>query len=334
MVLFPIKIPQFRKKGEDMPNFERINVVAGVAGFIGIHLAEALLQRGEKVIGVDSLITGSEENVERLHDNPNFTFVRHDVAEPLQINEDIHFIYNFACPASPTDLERLRIPILRVCTLGSYNLLELARARKARYIFASTSEVYGNPLKHPQKEDYHGNVNITGVRAVYDEGKRFGETMLTVYNREYGVETRTVRIFNTYGEYMRADDGRAIPTFIAQALRNEDMTIFGEGSQTRSIQYVSDLIRGVLLLAESDTTLPINIGNPAEVTMVELAAMIKHLSGSKSRIVQAKPLPEDDPLVRRPDISRAKHLLGWEPQVPPEEGLKRTIEWFRTKLVG
>lgn len=313
---------------------QRVNVVTGIAGFIGTHLAEALLQRGEKVIGVDSMITGSHENIERLQGNPLFSFIQHDIAEPLQISEDVDFIYNFACPANPTDMERLRIPILRVCCFGSYNLLELARVKHARYIFASTSEVYGNPLEHPQKEDYHGNVNITGVRAVYDEGKRYGETMLTVFNREYGVETRTVRIFNTYGEYMRPDDGRAIPTFIAQALRNENMTIFGEGSQTRSIQYVSDLVRGVLLLAESDTTLPINIGNPAEVTMVELAAMIKRLAGSKSRIVQARPLPEDDPLVRRPDISRAKHLLGWEPQVPPEEGLKRTIEWFRKKIVG
>lgn len=311
-----------------------VNLVAGVAGFVGTHLAETILQKGGKVIGVDNLITGSRENIERLQNNPDFSFIHHDIADPLHISEDINFVYNFACPASPADFEKLCIPILRACCFGSYNLLELARVKGARYIFASTSEVYGNPLEHPQKEDHHGNVNITGVRAVYDEGKRYGETILCVFNRKYGVETRTVRIFNTYGEYMRLNDGRAIPAFIAQALRNEDITIFGEGSQTRSIQYVSDLIRGILLLAESDTTLPVNIGNPAEVTMIELAAMIKCLAGSKSRIVQSRPLPEDDPLVRRPDISRAKHLLGWEPQVSPEDGLKRTINWFRTKITG
>lgn len=311
---------------------KRVNLVAGIAGLIGTHLAEALLQQGEDVVGVDSMITGSQENVERLRSYSGFSFVCHDIAEPLRIEGDVHVIFNFACPASPTDLERLRVVIMRACSLGSYHLLELARDKQARYVFASTSEVYGNPLEHPQKEGYHGNVNITGVRAVYDEGKRYGETMLTVYNREYGVETRTVRIFNTYGEHMRTNDGRAIPTFIAQAIRNEDMTIFGDGTQTRSIQYVSDLIRGILKLSDSDTTLPVNIGNPAEVTMIELAAMIKRLAGSKSRIVPARSLPEDDPLVRKPDISRAKQLLDWEPAIPPEEGLHRTIEWFRKKI--
>lgn len=311
---------------------ERTILLAGVAGFIGTHLAEALLKNGYRVIGVDSMIAGSRENVERLKGNPDFVFLEHDISEPLDVGEEkLQFIYNFACPASPTDMERLRMPILRACCLGSYNLLKLAMEKHARYIFASTSEVYGNPLEHPQKETYHGNVNITGIRAVYDEGKRYGETMLTVFHREYGVETRTVRIFNTYGEYMRHDDGRAIPTFITQALRNKDMTIFGDGLQTRSIQYVSDLIRGVLLLADSDVTLPVNIGNPCEITMFELAALIKRLAGSTSRIVQARPLPEDDPLVRRPDISRARHLLNWEPLVPPENGLKQTIEWFRRR---
>lgn len=309
-----------------------VNLVAGVAGFVGTHLAEAMLEKGEKVIGVDNLITGSRENIERLQNNSNFSFIHYDIADPLQISEAINFVYNFACPASPTDFEKLRIPILRACCFGTYNLLELARVKRARYIFASTSEVYGNQLEHPQKEDHRGNVNITGIRSVYDEGKRYGETMLNVFNREYGVETRTVRVFNTYGEYMRPDDGRAIPTFITQALRGEDMTIFGEGSQTRSIQYISDLVRGVLLLAESEVTLPVNIGNPAEVTMIELSTMIKRLSGSKSKIVQSMPLPEDDPLVRRPDISRAKRLLGWEPKVSPEDGLKRTINWFRLKI--
>lgn len=313
---------------------ERINLVAGVAGLIGTHLAEALLKRGEQVIGVDNFITGSKANIDRLRVHSGFTFLRHDISEPLQVNGDLHFIYNFACPASPTDLEKFRVAIMRACSLGSFHLLELARAKNARYVFASTSEVYGNPTEHPQKEAYHGNVNITGVRAVYDEGKRYGETMLTVYNREYGVETRTVRIFNTYGEYMRSDDGRAIPTFIVQALHNEDITIFGDGTQTRSIQYVSDLIRGILKLADSDTNLPINIGNPAEVTMIELAAIIKRLAGSKSRIALAQPLPEDDPLVRKPDISRAKQLLDWVPEVPPEEGLHRTIEWFRKTLTN
>ncbi len=314
---------------------EKTVLVAGVAGFIGAHLAEALLKRGERVIGVDSMITGSRENVGRLKENANFVFLEHDIAESLVVRgEKLQSIYNFACPASPTDMGRLQMAILRVCCLGSYNLLELARKQQARYVFASTSEVYGNPLEHPQKETYHGNVNITGIRAVYDEGKRLGETMLTVFRREYGVETRTVRIFNTYGEYMRHDDGRAIPTFITQALRNEDLTVFGNGLQTRSIQYISDLIRGVLLLADSDVTLPVNIGNPSEITVFELAALIKRLAGSTSRIVQTRPLPEDDPLVRRPDIFRARHLLNWEPLVSSEDGLKRTIEWFRGRLSG
>lgn len=310
----------------------KTSLVAGAAGFIGTHLAEALLNRGERVIGIDSMISGSSKNVERLIRNPNFTFIEHDISEPLDLQENPQFIYNFACPASPTDLERLRIVILRACSLGSYNLLELARKKNARYIFASTSEVYGNPLEHPQKETYHGNVSITGVRAVYDEGKRYGETMLTVFHREYGVETRTVRIFNTYGEYMKHDDGRAIPAFINQAIRNEDMTIFGEGLQTRSIQYISDLIRGILLLAESDVTFPINIGNPYEITMIELAGLIKRLAGSGSKIVQTQPLPEDDPLVRKPDVSRAKRFLNWEPVVSPEQGLKTTIDWFRKQI--
>jgi dTDP-glucose 4,6-dehydratase len=311
----------------------RINLVAGAAGFIGTHLAEALLRKGEKVIGVDSMITGSQENVSRLIGRPNFSFIHHDIAEPLKIDGDIHCIYNFACPASPIDLERLRIAILRACSLGSYNLLELARTKHARYIYASTSEVYGNPFEHPQKENYHGNVSITGVRAVYDEGKRYGETMLTVYGHEYDVEVRTVRVFNTHGEHMRVDDGRAIPAFITQALRNEDITIFGDGSQTRSIQYISDLVRGVLLLAESEVTLPVNIGSQSEVTMTDLATTIKHLAGSESRIIITRPLPEDDPLVRKPDISRAKQLLNWEPKVSLREGLKKTIDWFRIKVL-
>lgn len=311
---------------------DRTVLVAGVAGFIGTHLAETLLKSGHRVIGIDNMIAGSRENVDRLAGHQNFTFLEQDISEPVDMEESVEFIYNFACPASPTDMERLRMYILRACSLGSYHLLELARKKRARYVFASTSEVYGNPLEHPQKETYHGNVNITGVRAVYDEGKRYGETMLMVYHREYGVKVRTVRIFNTYGEYMRPDDGRAIPTFITQALRNEDITIFGDGLKTRSIQYVSDLIRGICLLAHSDVTLPVNIGNPYEITMFELAALIKRLSGSTSRIVQTQPMPEDDPLVRRPDISRAKHLLNWEPVVTPEEDLTRTIGWFKGKL--
>lgn len=311
-----------------------VNLIAGVAGFIGAHLAEALLKRGEKVVGIDSMVTGSNENIDRLQPNSNFSFIQHNIAEGLQFSGEVDRIYNFACPASPTDFEPKRMSILKTCCFGSYNLLELAREKKARYIFASTSEVYGNPLQNPQAETYHGNVNVTSPRAVYDEGKRYGETMLTVFRQEYGIETRTVRIFNTYGEYMRIDDGRAIPTFIVQALRGEDITIFGDGSQTRSIQYVSDLIRGVVLLADSDVTLPVNIGNPAELTMLELAEMVRRIAGSTSKIVLAKPLPEDDPLLRRPDIARAKQLLGWEPQVNPEEGLKRTVEWFRKKIFG
>ncbi len=310
----------------------RTSLVAGAAGFIGHHLCRALLLRGESVIGVDNFISGTQENIARLSQEPNFVFIHHDIAEPLSLKTKIDFVYNFACPASPTDLERLRISILRCCTLGSYNLLETARQQNAVYVFASTSEVYGNPLVHPQAETYNGNVNITGVRSVYDEGKRYGETMLTVYNREYGLRTRTVRIFNTYGEYMRSDDGRAIPTFIAQAIRNEDMTIFGDGSQTRSIQYVSDLVRGVLKLADSNEILPINIGNPSEFTMLELASTIREIAGSSSSIIHTQPLPSDDPLIRKPDISRAKQLLDWEPIVSPEEGLSQTIAWFKKQI--
>lgn len=309
----------------------RTSLVAGAAGFIGTNLSLALLERGEKVIGIDNFISGSRTNADLLSQNPNFSFREHDISEPLQLNEQVNFVYNFACPASPADLETLRIAILKCCTFGTYNMLEVARKHHAVHVFASTSEVYGNPLQHPQQEDYHGNVNICGVRSVYDEGKRYGETMSTVYRNEYGVDTRTVRIFNTYGEYMK-NDGRAIPVFICQAIRNEDMSIFGDGSQTRSIQYVSDLICGILKLADSKEILPINIGNPSEMTMLELSSMIKRIAGSSSNIVRARPLPQDDPLVRKPDISRAKTLLDWEPIISPQEGLKRTIDWFRSNL--
>ena len=309
----------------------RTNLVAGAAGFIGTNLSLALLDRGEKVIGVDNFVSGSPANAELLLQRQNFSFIEHDISNPLCLNEKIDFVYNFACPASPADLETLRIAILKCCTFGTYNMLEIARKNRAVYVFASTSEVYGNPLQHPQQESYHGNVNICGVRSVYDEGKRYGETMLTVYRNEYDLDTRTVRIFNTYGEYMR-NDGRAIPVFISQAIRNEDMSVFGDGSQTRSIQYVSDLIRGVLKLVDSKETSPINIGNPSEMTMLELSSMIKRIAGSCSKIVHTKPLPQDDPLIRKPDISRAKILLDWEPVVPPEEGLRRTIDWFKSRL--
>ena len=307
------------------------HVVAGAAGLIGYHLAEALLKRGDTVIGVDNFVTGSPQNIEDLRRFKRFRFMDHNIAQLLKIRGPVDFVFDFACPASPVDFERLATEIIQAGCFGVFNLLEFARQKEAIFVFSSSSEVYGDPRpdEHPQRETYWGNVNCRGRRAVYDESKRYGETLLTVFHRTYGVETRTVRIFNTYGERMRSDDGRAIPTFIVQALRNEDITIFGNGTQTRSIQHVSDLVRGVLLLAESDVREPINLGNPIEMSILDLAQTIKRLTDSCSKIVFQRPLPENDPNIRRPDISRAGELLGWKPLVSPEEGLKRIINWFR-----
>lgn len=314
---------------------EKTHVVAGAAGLIGYHLAEALLKRGDTVIGVDNFITGSPQNIEDLGRFKRFHFMEHDIAQPLRIRRPVDFVFDFACPASPADFERLAPEIIQAGCFGVFNLLNFASQKEAIFVFSSSSEVYGDshPNEHPQRETYWGNVNCRGRRAVYDESKRYGETLLTVFHRTYGVETRTVRIFNTYGERMRSDDGRVVSTFIVQTLRNEDITIFGNGTQTRSIQHVSDLVRGVLLLAESDVREPINLGNPIEMSILDLAQTIKRLAGSSSKIVFQSPLPENDPMLRCPDISRAGELLGWKPLISPEEGLKQTISWFRKGIL-
>ena len=303
-------------------------LITGGAGFIGSHLCDRFLQEGHRVIVMDNLLTGRIENLETHRSHPGFEFIHHDVTGYLHVDGSLDFILHFASPASPADFERLGIQILKVGALGTHKALGLARAKGARFLLASTSEVYGDPLVHPQGEDYRGNVNPVGIRGVYDEAKRFAESMAMAYNRSHGVDTRIARIFNTYGPRMRHDDGRAIPNFITQALAGDDLTVYGDGRQTRSIGYVSDLVEGIRRLMESDVTAPVNLGNPAELTMESLARKIIDLTGSRSRLVHL-PLPEDDPKVRLPDITRARDLLGWEPKVDPDEGLRRTVEWFR-----
>lgn len=312
---------------------EKIAVVAGAAGFIGSHLSERLITKeGYRVYGIDNLVTGSGDNIQLLSRFPEFEFIEHDIKHEIAIPERIDAVYDFACPASPTDFDKLKMNILEANSLGIYNLLQLARTDNAMFIFSSSSEVYGDAEINPQDEDYNGNVNTTGSRSIYDEGKRFGESMVMTFHRAYDLPTRIVRIFNTYGERMRADDGRAIPTFINQALINAEITIFGDGKQTRSPQYVSDLVEGIIKLTKSDLTFPVNIGNPEEMTMVEMASRIVSLAGSGSKLVY-QPLPHiHDPKVRKPDISRAQRELGWSPQVPFDIGMRRTIDWFRFKL--
>jgi len=305
-------------------------LVTGAAGFIGSHLSEYLVERGVSVIGMDNLATGDVANVEHLTGR-DFVFVEHDVTNYVAIDGALDYVFHFASPASPIDYLKLPIQTLKVGSLGTHNCLGLAKAKGARFLIASTSEVYGDPLVHPQKEEYWGNVNPVGPRGVYDEAKRFAEAITMAYHRAHGVETRIVRIFNTYGPRMRVQDGRAIPAFLSQALRGEDVTVFGNGSQTRSLCYVSDLVDGIYRLMMSDTPDPVNIGNPHELTIRELAERIVALVGSKSRIVE-RPLPVDDPRVRQPDITRARTLLGWEPKVALEEGLPRTLAYFRRKL--
>jgi dTDP-glucose 4,6-dehydratase len=305
-------------------------LVTGAAGFIGSHLSEYLLDKGYSVVGMDNLITGDLTNIEHLTGR-DFVLVRHDVTNYINLAGPLDFIFHFASPASPIDYLRLPIQTLKVGSLGTHNALGLAKAKNARILLASTSEVYGDPLVHPQREDYWGNVNPVGPRGVYDEAKRFSEAITMAYHRVHGVPTRIVRIFNTFGERMRVEDGRAIPAFLSQALRNEDVTVFGDGSQTRSLCYVSDLVDGIFRLMQSDEVNPVNIGNPHEMTIRQLAERIIALTGSKSRIV-TRPLPEDDPKVRQPDITRARTLLGWEPRVPLDEGLRRTLAYFRRKL--
>jgi len=305
-------------------------LVTGAAGFIGSHLSEYLLGRGFSVIGMDNLATGDVANIEQLFGR-DFVFVKHDVTNYIAVVGPLDYIFHFASPASPIDYLKLPIQTLKVGSLGTHNCLGLARAKGARFLTASTSEVYGDPLVHPQREEYWGNVNPIGPRGVYDEAKRFAEAITMAYHRAHGVSTRIVRIFNTYGPRMRVEDGRAIPAFLSQALRDEDVTVFGDGSQTRSLCYVSDLVDGIFRLMMSDTSDPVNIGNPAELTMRQLAEQIVKITGSRSRIVE-RPLPVDDPKRRQPDITRARTILGWEPKVPLAEGLPRTIDYFRKKL--
>jgi dTDP-glucose 4,6-dehydratase len=306
-------------------------VITGAAGFIGSHLADALLARGYSVVGIDNLLTGDIANIAHLAGRDDFLFIKHDITNYIYIDGPVDFVLHWASPASPIDYLELPIPTLKVGALGTHKALGLAKAKGARFVIASTSEVYGDPLEHPQKETYWGNVNPVGPRGVYDEAKRFAEAMTVAYHRYHGVDAKIVRIFNTYGPRMRVRDGRAVPAFISQALRNEDVTVFGDGSQTRSFTYITDLVDGIIRLMLSAVNEPVNIGNPREMTLKSLAETIIRMTGSTSRLVY-KPLPEDDPKVRQPDITRAKTLLGWEPKVGLEEGLKETIEYFRNKV--
>lgn len=303
-------------------------VITGGAGFIGSHLCERYLADGHEVICVDNFITGREKNLQGFLNHPRFRFIRHDVSVPLHLDGPVDLVMHFASPASPVDYLRYPIQTLKVGSLGTHNTLGLAKAKNAAYLLASTSEVYGDPEEHPQRESYWGNVNPIGVRGVYDEAKRFAEAMTMAYHRTHGINTHIARIFNTYGPRMRLDDGRALPNFMGQALRNEPLTIYGDGSQTRSFCYIDDLIEGLVRLAATDFHEPVNLGNPNEVTIREFAEEILRLSGSSSGIV-FKPLPEDDPRVRRPDISRARQLLDWSPKIDRAEGLRRTLEYFR-----
>jgi len=305
-------------------------LVTGGAGFIGSHLCEYLLDKGHSVVAMDNLLTGDSANIERLIGR-DFVFVKHDVTNFIALEGEIDYIFHFASPASPIDYLKLPIQTLKVGSLGTHNVLGVAKAKKARILLASTSEVYGDPLIHPQREDYWGNVNPIGPRGVYDEAKRFSEAMVMAYHRFHGVETRIVRIFNTYGPRMRVEDGRAIPAFLSQALRNEDVTVFGDGAQTRSLCFVSDLVEGIFRLMMSETSDPVNIGNPQELSILDLARKVIAATGSKSRIVE-RPLPVDDPKVRQPDIARARKVLGWEPKVSLDEGLVPTIAYFRSRL--
>jgi dTDP-glucose 4,6-dehydratase len=302
-------------------------LVTGGAGFIGSHLCDFLLAHGCEVVCMDNLLTGSMDNIAHIRD-PRFAFVQHDVTNFIEIQGPLDYVLHFASPASPIDYLELPIQTLKVGALGTHKALGLAKARGAKFLLASTSEVYGDPLVHPQREDYWGNVNPVGPRGVYDEAKRFAEAMTTAYHRVHGLDARIVRIFNTYGSRMRLADGRAIPTFIRQALRGEPLTVYGDGSQTRSFTFISDLVDGIWRLMSAPVNDPVNLGNPREMTLMDLAKHVLRLSGSRSEIV-FRPLPTDDPKVRQPDIGKARRLLGWEPRVELEEGLRQTIEWYR-----
>jgi dTDP-glucose 4,6-dehydratase len=303
-------------------------LITGAAGFLGSHLCDRFIKEGFNVIGMDNLITGSLKNIEHLFPLKQFTFYQHDVTKYVHVAENIDFILHFASPASPIDYLKIPIQTLKVSSLGTHNLLGVAKNKKARILVASTSEIYGDPQVHPQTEDYWGHVNPIGPRGVYDEAKRFQEAITMAYHNEHAVETRIVRIFNTYGPRMRLNDGRALPAFFGQALRGEDITVFGDGSQTRSFCYVDDLVEGIYRLLMSDYVLPVNIGNPQEITIKEFAEEIIKLTGTDQKIIY-KPLPTDDPKQRRPDISLAQKTLNWEPQVSRQDGLKATFEYFK-----
>jgi dTDP-glucose 4,6-dehydratase len=305
-------------------------VITGAAGFIGSHLSDRLLDQGHSVVGIDNLITGDLANIAHLKDR-DFTFIRHDVSNDISVDGPVDCVFHWASPASPIDYLEWPIPTLKVGALGTHNALGLAKAKQAKFVLASTSEVYGDPLEHPQKETYWGNVNPIGPRGVYDEAKRFAEAISMAYHRYHGVDVKIVRIFNTYGPRMRVRDGRAVPNFIAQALKNDDVTIFGSGNQTRSFCYVSDLVSGILALMASNLNEPVNIGNPQEMSIAEMANLIIKMTGSSSKVV-FMPLPTDDPQVRKPDITRARTKLGWEPKVSLADGLTTTIDYFRKKM--
>jgi dTDP-glucose 4,6-dehydratase len=312
-------------------NQQPVSVVTGGAGFLGSHLSDLLISRGHKVIAIDNFVTGTVDNISHLAGNKNFKFIQQDVTEFLFLQEAVDYVWHFASPASPIDYLELPIQTLKVGSLGTHKALGLAKEKGAKFLIASTSEIYGDPLVHPQTEDYWGNVNTIGPRGCYDESKRFGEAMTMAYHRQHKIDTKIVRIFNTYGPRMRINDGRVVPAFISQALQNKPITVFGDGKQTRSFCYCSDLIEGIYRLMMSDTNLPVNIGNPTEMTMLQFAEAIIKATKSKSKIVH-KPLPQDDPKQRKPDITRAKKLLKWEPKVALAEGLVKTIEYFRKKI--
>lgn len=306
-------------------------LITGAAGFLGSHLCDRFIKEGYEVIGMDNLLTGNIKNIEHLFPLKEFTFYNHDVSKYVHVPGNIDYILHFASPASPIDYLKMPIQTLKVSSLGTHNLLGLAKAKGARILVASTSEVYGDPLIHPQTEEYWGNVNPIGPRGVYDEAKRFMESITMAYHNYHQVETRIIRIFNTYGPRMRLDDGRALPTFMSQALRGEDVTVYGDGSQTRSFCYVDDLVEGIYRLLLSDHHYPVNIGNPSEITLLQFAEEILALTGSGSKIVY-EPLPQDDPKQRQPDITKAKEILGWEPKVDRSEGLKRTLAYFKEHI--
>lgn len=307
-------------------------LITGAAGFLGSHLCDRFIREGYTVMGMDNLITGSLGNIEHLFKLKEFEFYHHDVSKFVFVPGTLDYILHFASPASPIDYLRMPIQTLKVGSLGTHNLLGLARQKKSRILIASTSEVYGDPLEHPQREEYWGNVNPIGPRGVYDEAKRFQEAITMAYHNYHGLETRIVRIFNTYGPRMRVEDGRALPAFFSQAIRGEDLTVFGDGSQTRSFCYVDDLVEGIFRLLLSDYHLPVNLGNPDEITLMEAAKEVLHLVGGQSQIV-FKPLPVDDPKTRQPDISRARSILGWEPKIARREGFKHTLEYFKKVLI-